>query len=500
MKKAPKNRTLLITLAGLLLAVGAEVGVAQRKSQGGKEPTPGMMIKESSLDYRLWEGFSLVRKANDGEAPAQHELGLRYLQGRGFLADTAKAASWMQKSADQDFDLAHFNLGILGLNGWGVPWNPFGALRHFRNAGRRGMPEANFILGLMYTEDLVVRQNWRQAYALVKKAADAGFDPALKALTEFQKRGITAEGTTSSSSSDSPSDLRPLFIDFNVDTSSSTDDSAILNDLIDEGSEELKKALGVNPNGTSPDSSALVLIQRASDAGSPEARTLLGRFREKGVATDRDPLIAAAQYLVAVRNESSRAMELLWNLANEPGFAEELESRAKKQSDPVAQFVWAGLVACGIDQRLSGEQALKLLQSSAQQNYVDAIVELGLCYQSGRWVPQDRSRALKLWETAAALGSREALVRFHAVQLFTESPHVPPDRIAFFKTQAEEGSILAQVALAYCYERGLGIPRNSGTAAQMYRNAAQRGSQSAYEALKRMHDAIRPKGAEWEVG
>jgi hypothetical protein len=497
MKKAPKSRILIAFAIGLFLVTSAEVGLAQRKSQGGKEPTPGMMIKESSLDYRLWEGFVLVRKANDGEAPAQHELGLRYLQGRGFLADTAKAAFWMQKSADQDFDLAHFNLGILALNGWGVPWDPFGAFRHFRRAGRRGMPEADFILGLMYTEDLVVRQNWRQAYALVKKAADAGFDPAKKALTEFHKRGINAQGM-STGGKDDADDLRPLFIDFDVDTSS-TDDTAILNDLIEEGSEELKKALGVNPAGTTPDSSALALINRASEAGSPEARTLLGRFREKGVASERDPMIAAAQYLVALRNESSRAMELLWNLVNGQGFPEELERRAK-ESDPVAQFVWAGLVAARIDQRLSGEQALKLLQSSAQKNYVDAILELGMCYQSGRWVSQDRARALKLWESAAALGSREAVVRLRAIQLFAESPRVSADMVAFFKSEAEEGSILAQVALAYCYERGLGIPQDSGNAARIYRNAAQRGSDSAFEALKRMHDGIRPKGAEWEVG
>ncbi|MEX1139873.1 MAG: tetratricopeptide repeat protein [Bacteroidota bacterium] len=498
MKKASKSRFLLFLVSGFLFFAGIEDGLAQRKSEAGREPTPGMMIKESSLDYRLREGFVLVRRANDGEAPAQHELGLRYLQGRGFETDTAKAAFWIQKSAAQDFDLAHFNLGILTLNGWGVPWDPFVAFRHFRSAGRRGMPEGDFILGLMYTEDLIVRQNWRQAYALVRKAADAGYEPAKKTLTEFQKRGIGAGGFANGSAADTASGLRPLFIDFNIDTSS-TDDAAILNDLIQEGSEELKRALGMNPASNAPDSSALALVQRASEAGSPEARTLLGRFSEKGVAAARDPMVAAAQYLVALRNESSRAMELLWNLANGPGFPEELERRAKK-GDPVAQFVWAGLVAAGIDQRLSGEQALRLLQSSVQQDYLDAIIELGLCYQSGRWVPQDRTRATGLWAAAATLGSNEAQVRIQAVQLFSESPNVPPELITFFRTQAEEGSILAQVALAYCYERGLGIQRDSGSAARMYRNAAQRGSQSAFEALKRMHDAIRPKEAEWEVG
>ena len=496
MKKAPKNSCLALLLCASGIVLLAESVPAQRKSAAGREPTPGMMIKESSLDYRLWESFVLVRKANDGEAPAQHELGLRYLHGRGFEADTARAALWLSKAADQDFDLAHFNLGILSLNGWGVPWNPFDAYRRFQSAARRGMPEADFILGLMYTEDLIVGQDWQKAYALVKKAANAGFEPAKKALVEFQRRGIQQASSSDADTSDTQ--LRPIFIDFDVDTSS-TDDNALVNDLLKEASPDLKKALGVNPAATIRDSSSYVLISRAAVYGSPEALALMGRFSEQGFRSGPDVVKASAYYLVAMRNESHRAFELLWNLAQQSGYVEELEARAKRQG-PVAEFVWAGLVATGVDRRLSGEQALKLLQSAAGQNYDDAMVELGLCYQSGRWVQQDRAQAVRLWEAAASLGNQEALVRLHAVQLFTENPQVTAKTIAFLEGFAGQGSLLAQVALGYCHERGLGVPKKAGEASRIYRDAAQRGSESAYKALKRMHDEIRPEGEEWAVG
>ncbi|MBI4417521.1 MAG: sel1 repeat family protein [Ignavibacteriales bacterium] len=501
MKKSWKNsrscaaRIVLITVVSLLgLSFGAE---AQRKSAAGKEPTPGMMIKESSLDYQLWESFLLVRRANDGEAAAQHELAIRYLQGRGFAADTLKAVFWLNKAAERDFDLAHFNLGILLLNGWGVAWNPFEAFDLFERAARRGMSEAHFVLGLSYTEDLIVRQNWKEAYAHVKKAADAGFDPAKKALVEFRNRGIP-DGTSKDVVHSDTARPKPLFIDFDVDTSTASDDG-LLNDLVKEGSAELRKALGATSGLTQTDSNAYSLITRAARAGSPEAQTLLGRFQEYGIRAPKDRVAAVARYLVAVRNESVRALELIWNIIKEEGFAEELEGRAKN-GDAAAQFAWAGLVAVGIDRRLSGQQALKLLQSSADQGYEEAIIELGLCYQSGRWVERDPIRARQLWQIAVSRGKTEALIRLNAVGLFTQNASVNPATIALFKEQAEEGSILAQVALGYCYERGLGVTRNLGDASRLYRNAAQRGSESAYDALKRIHDLIRPPGEKWEVG
>ena len=492
MKKGSK----ISLLVGCCVVLFAVSGLAQRKSAAGKEPTPGMMIKQSSLDYQLWESFVLVRKANDGEPPAQHELGLRYLQGKGFQADTQKAALWLRKAADQDFDLAHFNLGILSLNGWGIPWNPFEAFQRFQSAARRGMPEADFILGLMYTEDLIVGRDWKRAFSLVKKAADAGFEPAKKALAEFERRGI--QQSTAASDSLKDNQARPIFIDFDVDTSSS-DDNALLNDLLKEAGPELKKALGVNNALTNKDSSAYELINQAAVSGSPEALALMGRFAEQGIVTDNDVIKASAFYLVALRNDSHRSYELLWNLAQGPGYPEALESRAKSQ-DPVARFVWAGLVATGIDRRLSGEQALRLLEASAAQNYTEAMVELGLCYQSGRWVSVDRDRALELWAAAARRGNYEALVRLKAADLFTENPRVSEDIVDFFRRFADRGSLLAQVALGYCYERGVGVEGNAGEASRMYRDAAQRGSQSAYEALKRMHDKIRPEGEAWVVG
>ncbi len=39
------------------------------------------------------------------------------------------------------------------------------------------------------------------------------------------------------------------------------------------------------------------------------------------------------------------------------------------------------------------------------------MVELGSCYFTGRWIQQDRDKAVELWNRASKLGSREADIR-----------------------------------------------------------------------------------------
>ena len=474
---------------------------SQRKTFEKKPSGPGAMIKESDVDYQLWEGFLLVRKANAGEPAAQHELGIRYLQGKGFVADTVKAALWFMKAADQDFELANYNLGILTMNGWGMPWNPFQSHAYFKRAAAKGMQESQFVVGLILTENLVVPQNWPEAYQYVKKAADAGFEPAKKALVEFERRGIS-DSTIKRTQSPGDETGKPIFLDFNVDTTTQVDERTLLNELAREAGPELRKALGVvqeNDPGVVRDTTALALIGRAAEAGSPEALALIGRFYEKGIGVRRDAILASVFYVRAMRLESGRAKELLWNLIQEPGYVERLE-KLSKALDPAAQFVWAGIVGARFDQRLSGEQAFNLLQSAEKQQYVDAMIEMGLCYQSGRWTKQDRVKAVELWSRAKAMGSEEAAVRLAALRLFSGDQSEDLDAvIEFLETEAQEGSLLAQVALAYCFETGRGVKQQKGEAARLYRNAAQRGSQSAYDALRRMHDEIRPPGKEFEI-
>ena len=75
----------------------------------------------------------------------------------------------------------------------------------------------------------------------------------------------------------------------------------------------------------------------------------------------------------------------------------------------------------------------------------------------------------------------------------------PADLVPKLTSAVRDGSVLAEVALGSCFERGIGVPQHSGEAARLYRAAAQRGSAIGFAALKRMYDNLRPADAEYRI-
>lgn len=485
------------------------------------------LIRQSDVDYQLWEGFMLVHKANEGDPAAQHELGLRYLLGNGFPSDTVQAAYWIGKAADQKMSIAEFNYGVFLENGWGVKWNPFEAFRWFKAAVAWQLPEAEFVMGLIYTDNLVVPRDWTKAYRFVKASADANYEPAKKVLQEFIRRGVAIPGDSSmalaslhdSSATDKSTEsvgvLEPVYLDFEKDTSTRVDDLTLLSEAFREGNEELRKSLGVSKIfEAGEDTTGIGMIEHAADAGSPEALAVLGRCYEKGIGVPRDGILAAEQYLRAARLESRRAPLLLLNLVREKSFLDEVQARTLKNDDDAA-FVWAGLVELGLDQRIVDDQAFHLLLVASDHGNIPSLIELGRCYFTGQWTKENPSLGEQCWKRAARKGSRDAEIRLAAAEVLSDSSAMRSDSLPQFTGNPEyvslakavrtlidasgDGSLVGQLTLGYCYEKGIGVSQNTPAAVRLYRACAQRGSRSAFDSLKRLYDQIRPTDKEFDV-
>jgi TPR repeat protein len=472
-------------------------------------PQPPLVVQSDAL-YEMWETFIVTRKANAGDVLAQHELSIRYLIGRGAAADTVRAAHWMKKAADQNYTPAMFNFGIMSYNGWGVPWDPFEAYRLFRLCAEKKMIEAEYAMAQFLTEDLVIPRNFDSAYVWVKKSADGGYAPAKEALARLEKQGL---GPGRPDTAKAPQARAPntglVFLDFAQDTGAVTGDSLLLREAIQSASPSIRRALGISKlleTETQADSSTLRALIQAGEAGSPEALTVLGRSYEKGIGVPKDAVKACASYVRAVRLDSPRAPELLLKLAEQKSTLSRLKAEAAK-GDPEAEFAWAGLSAVGYDGvlaqaqvYLSGDEAFRLLTQAGEKKYTPALVEAGLAYYAGRWVPQNMEKATDLWTRAASLGSKDAIVRIALMTL--RSPSDTSGRreaVQILKRAADEGSLLAEVGLGYCYETGTGLPKRDAEAAFYYRAASVRGSQDSFRALRRMHDAIRPDDPEFRI-
>lgn len=58
--------------------------------------------------------------AEQGDATAQYNLGLLYLDGHGVPQSITEAANWFRRAAEQDYTLAQHNLGAMYGSGQGV--------------------------------------------------------------------------------------------------------------------------------------------------------------------------------------------------------------------------------------------------------------------------------------------------------------------------------------------------------------------------------------------
>ena len=469
------------------------------------------------LSYQIWQHFKLIQKANSGDPLAEHELGLRYLFGEGFDADTAKAAKWIKKAADTKLAAACYNYGILLNNGWGVKWNPFSAFKYFKIAADAGMARAEQVIGLIYTDNLIVKRNWSIAYFWIKKAAEQKYKPAIDVLAEFKKTiSVSSLDTTINAKQNKNiqnnsfnnsnnginnslnSSLGLVYIDFHTKTDSTAKitNRMLIEDLLHPGNEELAKAIGLKKFDDTTltfNSKTLILLKEFAENGSPEALTLLGKLYEKGIYLPKDILTASIYYIRAMRLDSPRSPRLLYNLikANEVYF-----NSLKKlvdQKNAKAMFSWYGLYILGFDNQFTGKDALNLLQNSASQNYIPALNELGLSYYTGNIVKQNKEKAISIWKNAEELGSSEARIRIATSKIFEHSDSTDKSvPIKLLRDAIKKGSVLAQAALAFCYQNGIGLNKSKPKAVQYYRFAAERGSRYAYNQLKNLYDAVRP--------
>ncbi len=92
------------------------------------------------------------RKAEQGDAGAQFNIGLSYRIGFGLQKDDVEAAKWLRKAAEQGFAAAQWHLGLMHHYGEGVPKDDGEAVKWHRKAAEQGNAQAQFSLGVAYHE------------------------------------------------------------------------------------------------------------------------------------------------------------------------------------------------------------------------------------------------------------------------------------------------------------------------------------------------------------
>jgi TPR repeat protein len=141
----------------------------------------------------------------------------------------------------------------------------------------------------------------------------------------------------------------------------------------------------------------------------------------------------------------------------------------------------------GADGPRDFKAAAEWLSRSAAQGHPEGMVDYALCQLRGVGVPADVSAAVKLLELGAAAGNARAMNALGVVLLSGNGGAPPTVAVAtrgadLLRKAAARGFAPAQVNVAACYARGLGVPQNAAMASEWGRRAEMQQQQPVYEA------------------
>ncbi len=163
-----------------------KTGQYWRKESGGLYQ-PVMYVNAQGQIGEATSALDEARlRAEGGDAEAQNHLAFLYAHGGEDLPkDSAEAAKWYRKAAEQGLAAAQFNLAVIYAGGDGVPPDHAEAARWYRKAAGQGMIDAQFNLGVIYAEGDGVPKDPAEAARWFRRAAEQGDVDAQSSLGQL---------------------------------------------------------------------------------------------------------------------------------------------------------------------------------------------------------------------------------------------------------------------------------------------------------------------------
>ncbi len=185
-KKISAVSALLVMLA-VLFAVPAFAmdfaelkGLALSGDAGAQNDLGLAYIEDDDVPTNYYEGVSWLRKAADqGLALAQHNLGLMYYDGgQGVPRDKCEAARWVKMAAEQGLAEAQYNLAVMYFDGEGVEQSYANAMKWYHRAAAKNYANAQYNLGVIYQDGNGVPQDYSASLKWYHRAAKQGLAEA----------------------------------------------------------------------------------------------------------------------------------------------------------------------------------------------------------------------------------------------------------------------------------------------------------------------------------
>jgi TPR repeat protein/serine/threonine protein phosphatase PrpC len=441
-------------------------GLTNKKRSGEAHSSVGSTTERGGSGV---EGLQMA--AIQGDAQAQHNLGVMYHQGH----DYKKAIEWWEMAAKQGNAYSQYNLGAMYYNGHDYKM----AFEWYERAAKQGVAKAQCSLGIMYAQGRGLPShrmdvNYKKAFEWFEKAAEQGNAQAQYNLGFWYYHG---KG-----------------VDVNYNKAFQWFEKAA-----EQGHAKAQYNLGVMYEDGHDYKMAFEWYEKAAKQGHALAQCKLGFMYRNGEGVDVNYKKAFEWYEKAAEQEDVDAQYCL-GMMYDGSFgvdvnykkAFEWYEKAAEQGHPQYQYSLGYMYRIGKCVDVNYKKAIEWLEKAAKQGHADAKYNLGVLYES----EDNYKKAIEWYEMAAKQGN--AYSQYNLGAMYHNGYGVDVNykkAIEWYEKAAKQGHEMAQYRVGTMYEHGHGLDVNYKKALEWYKKVAQQGHTEAQYNVKQG-----PVNAQYRLG
>lgn len=396
--------------------------IAKDEAATGNEHAALLMglLYDRGIGVKADPGQAITWYQQSGQnAVSDFILGTYASEGKGVAQDKTKGMEQLQRSVDDQFSYADFNIAVLQKEA-GQDFLP-NLIRSYK----LGNSHAGIVLADYYLAENSDPERMQEAKQIYTGLAEKGDQYAQLKLAYMLEKGL----------------------------------------------------------GSEPDLAGAQRWYTASaEQGNPLAQYQLGQFYQLGENGEPDYNLAKQWYEKAAVTlpEASVALGFIDETVNDNYvMALKAYEQAAMKGDALGIYDLALMYLYGKGTPVNYQKARDLFVEAATHQVHEAMNQLGAIYFNGLGHPRDIQQALSWYKKAAELGNANAL---YQLGLLSETGFITKldftNALNYYQQSADKGNEKAMLALARMYHYGLGVEKNPKMAAGFYEKLAAR--QNAY--------------------
>jgi uncharacterized protein len=418
-----------LALSNVLRA--AQMGVSRDMVAVSLSFASGMGVKKDEKAAIEW-----INKAVDrGDSRAMGILGKYYHEEVGLKRSDLTAKEWYQKAIDQGDEAALGYMGDMFISPGVNPRDTVSAISWFQKGTAVGDAYSMFQLARLLVYDPDVRPDINRAGELLNQSWNLGFADSMATMGELYRDGKL-----------------PGTLDDAIARFRKAAEAGSITGMRDLGESLANQAEGASRYVAGDDdktkmAEAFGWLKKAADAGDLEAMADVGETYMKGKGVNSSINTATTWYRKAAEAGNVRAMRNL------------------------GQFYMSNPVYANYG------EAKKWFEKAIEKGDPASLSGLAEMYDNALGVPEDNAEAFRLYRKAAEGGDGGGY-RGLAQYLLAAGDY--RQAAAYYQAAAERNDMRAIEALGTMYELGQGVEKNPNRALELYTQAMNMGSQSAW--------------------